>query len=121
MPQQELNLLQLTTAVVAQLRAGSSQIMGCNVLQARSLAAAPDDVPNHILRDTFAPHLARPGDGSEDSSLRDPRRHHPLIERGLNPRWNRHCTNVATLTNQVHHGPVTLAHLDLVQLQADQL
>jgi len=31
-PQQKLNLLQLTTAVVAQLRTGSSQIMRCNVL-----------------------------------------------------------------------------------------
>jgi hypothetical protein len=121
MPQQELNLLQLTTAVVAQLRAGPPQVVRCNVLQACSLAAASDDVPNHILRDTFAPHLSRPGDGSEDSSLCDPRRHHPLIERRLNPRWNRHGTNVATLTYQVHDGPMTLAHLDLVQLQADQL
>jgi hypothetical protein len=32
MPQQELNLLQLTTTVVAQLRASSSQVVGRNVL-----------------------------------------------------------------------------------------
>jgi len=32
MPQQELNLLQLSAAAVAQLRAGSAQIVGSNML-----------------------------------------------------------------------------------------
>jgi hypothetical protein len=39
MAQQELNLLQLAAARVAQLRTGSSQVMRRNMLQARSLAA----------------------------------------------------------------------------------
>src|SRR5713226_8665818 len=85
MPQQELNLLQLATARVAQLRAGSPQIMWCNMLQARSLAAALDYVPHNILRDAFSPHLPRPGDGSKDPSLRDPGCSCPLIEPGLHP------------------------------------
>src|ERR1700686_1536389 len=41
-PQQELNLLQLATAAVAQLRAGSAQIMRCNGLQPGSLAEGLD-------------------------------------------------------------------------------
>jgi hypothetical protein len=49
MPQQELNLLQLSAVRVAQLRAGSPQVMRCNMLQARSLAAGLDDVPHDIL------------------------------------------------------------------------
>src|SRR5580765_7182370 len=65
MPQQELNLLQLSAVRVAQLRAGSPQVMRCNMLQARPLAAGLDDVPHHILRDAFPPHLSRPGDGSK--------------------------------------------------------
>src|SRR5260370_22714021 len=36
MPQQELNLLQLAAARVAQLRTGSAQVMRHDVLQARS-------------------------------------------------------------------------------------
>ena len=32
MPKQELNLLQLTTAIMAELRTGSSQIMRCDML-----------------------------------------------------------------------------------------
>ena len=61
MSQQELNLLQLATARVAQLRAGSPQVMRCNMLQARSLAATLDYVPYDILRDAFPPHLSRSG------------------------------------------------------------
>jgi hypothetical protein len=49
-PQQELNLLKLTTAVVAQLRAGPPQVMRRNVLQASFLAAGSDHVPNDVLR-----------------------------------------------------------------------
>lgn len=49
-PQQELNLLKLTTAVVAQLRAGPPQVVGRNVLQAGFLAARSDYVPNDVLR-----------------------------------------------------------------------
>jgi hypothetical protein len=70
-PQQELNLLQLATARVAQLRTGSPQVVRCDMLQSRSLAAGLDYVPHDILRDAFSPHLSRSGDGSKDPSLRD--------------------------------------------------
>src|ERR1700686_921595 len=70
-PQQELNLLQLAPARVAQLRAGSAQVMRCNMLQARSFAAGFDYVPYDILRDAFSPHLSRSGNPSKDPSLRD--------------------------------------------------
>ena len=118
MPEQELNLLQLTTAGVAQLRAGSPQIMRCNMLQARSLAATLDYVPHDILRDAFPPYLSRSGDGSKDPSLRDPGCYRPLIERRFHPFWNGHGADVAALADQVYHRPVPLAHLDFIQLQA---
>ena len=50
MPQQELNLLQLSSTVMTQLRAGPPQIVGGNMLQARSLAAGSDHVPDNVLR-----------------------------------------------------------------------
>src|SRR2546425_9576657 len=116
MPQQELNLLQLATATMAQFRAGSAQVMRRNMLQARSLAATLDYVPHDILRDAFSPHLSRPGNGSKDPSLRDSGCYRPLIKRGFDPLRNGDGANVATLADQVHHCPVTLTHLDLVQL-----
>ena len=118
MPQQELNLLKLATAAVTQLRTGSPQVMRCNMLQAHSLAAGLDYVPHNILRDAFPPYLSQPSDGSKDPSLRDAGCHCPLIERGFDPFWNGDSADVSALADQVHHRPVTLAHLDLIQLQA---
>ena len=80
MSQQELNLLKLSAVRVAQLRTRPAQVMRCNMLQARSLAAGLDYVPYDILRDAFSPHLSRSGNGSKDPSLRDPGCLGPLIE-----------------------------------------
>jgi len=118
MPEQELDLLQLATAAVAQLRAGPPQVVRCNMLQAGSLAAGLDYVPHNILRDAFPPHLSHPGDGSEYPSLRNPGCSYPLIERCFDPLWNGHRADMAALTDQVYHRPVPLAHLDFIQLQA---
>src|ERR1700675_1395676 len=92
-----------------------------NVLQARSLATDLDYIPHDILRDAFPPYLSRPGDGSKDSSACDPGCSYPLIERCLDPFWNRHRTDAAALSDKIYHCPVPLAHLDFIQLQADQL
>jgi len=116
MPQQELNLLKLATAAVAQLRTSSPQIVRCDMLQARSLAAGLNYVPHDILRDAFPPYLSRPGDGSKDPSLHDPGCYCPLIERTFDPFWNGNGADVSALADQVHNRPVPLAHLDLIQI-----
>ncbi|MGC1161691.1 MAG: hypothetical protein WA881_06225, partial [Candidatus Sulfotelmatobacter sp.] len=36
------------------------------------------------------------------------------------PVRNRHRANVAAFANQINNGPVSLAHLDVVQIQANQ-
>jgi hypothetical protein len=46
-PQQELNLLQRSSAVMTQLRTGPPQIVGCDALQARSPATGPDQTTYH--------------------------------------------------------------------------
>jgi hypothetical protein len=120
MSEQELNLLQLSSAVMTQLGAGTPQIMGRNMFQACSLAAGSDHVPDNVLRDATAPHLSQSGDSSEDSALTNPRGLGPLIEGGFHPVRNGHGPYVATFANQIHNGPVSLAHLDVVQLQANQ-
>ena len=120
MPQQELNLLKLSAVRVAQLRTGSAQVMRCNMLQARSLAAGSDHVPHNVLRDAAAPRLSPPADRSKDLARRNPSGSCPLIESGFHPVRNGHGADVATFANQINNGPVSLAHLDVVQLQTDQ-
>jgi hypothetical protein len=121
MAQQELNLLQLTTIRVAQLGTGPAQVMRRNTLQPRFLAAGLDHIPDHVLRDAFAPDPACPGNCPEDPSLRDASLCGPEIERGFNPRWNRDGADMPAFPDQVHNCPVGLSHLDIVDLQADQL
>ncbi len=120
MPQQELDLLQLATVRVAELRTGPTQIMRCNMLQTSSLATTFDYIPHDILRDAFPPHLSRSGNPPKDPSLCDSGCHCPLIERRFDPFRDRHGADVATLADEVHYCPVPLTHLDLIQFQANK-
>src|SRR5215469_10186972 len=68
----------------------------------------------------MAPHLSQSGHRSKDPApLRDMGGAYPLVKSGFDPRGNRYRANVTTFANQIHHGPTTLAHLDIVQLQTD--
>jgi hypothetical protein len=116
--QQELNLLQFTAAIVAQLRASPPQVVRCNVLQACSLAAGSDHVPDNVLRNAAAPHFSPSGDRSKDFALRNPSGLCPLIESGFYPVRNGHGADVTALADQIHHSPVPLTHLDVIQPQA---
>src|SRR5215472_6930060 len=105
---------------MTQLGAAAPQIMGCNVFQTCSLAAGSDHVPDHVLRDATAPHLSQSGDRSKDFALANPSGSCPLVESGFDPVRNGHGPNVATFADQINHSPVSVAHLDVVQLQANQ-
>ncbi len=83
MPEQELNLLKLTAAVVAQLRAGSPQVVRCNVLQTCPLAAALTTYQTTFCEMPLPHTFPVLGDGTEDSSLPNASRSCPLIESRL--------------------------------------
>jgi hypothetical protein len=55
MAQQELDLLQLTAAAVAQFRTGATQVVRSNLLYSRPFAASLHHIPGHVLRDPL-PH-----------------------------------------------------------------
>lgn len=121
MAQQELNLFQLATAAVAELGTSPAQIMGCNMLQSRSLTACLYDVPDHVLRDAVAPNSSSSADRSEDPALRDASLCGPFIKRGFDPHWNRYGADMAALADQIHDRPVPLPHLNVAKLKSDQL
>jgi hypothetical protein len=41
-----------------------------------------------------------------------------VIEGGFSPTWDGYGTDVTTFANEIDHSPVSLAHLDFIQLQA---
>lgn len=119
-PEQELNLLQLTTAVVAQFRAGSSQIVRRDMLQPHSLATALHDVPDDILRDTLSPFFPCSGNGAEHPSRSYLCCVSPLVECRFDPLWNGDGADVPGLADQIHDCPMPLTDLDLIQFHTDQ-
>jgi hypothetical protein len=102
--QQELYLLQLTTAAVAEFRTGAAQVVRGNMLQSRYLTAGLHHVPDHVLRDAFAPHFPRSADRPKDPALDDSGRCGPRLERGFGPAWNRNGADMATLADQIYSG-----------------
>src|SRR5205807_1566438 len=100
MSQQELDLLKFTTAIMAQLRTGSPQIMRSNVLQSGLLAARSDHVPDNVLRDTITPHFSQSGDRSKDFAVTYPSGVCPLVQRGFDPCGNGDGANVAAFADQ---------------------
>jgi len=119
MPKKELNLLQLTTAIVTELRASSSQVVRRNMFESGSFTTAFDHVPDHILRDSFAPDRVGPAHGAKYPALRHACCGSPLIERRFHPVWDRDCADMSTLAVQIDHRPVVLPPLDLIHFQAD--
>ena len=72
MPEQELDLFQLSAVGMAQLCTGPAQIMGRDMVQSYSFTAASNYVPDHVLRDSRAPDFAASGHGTENLSIPDP-------------------------------------------------
>ena len=90
------------------------------MLESGFLAACFHHVPDNILRDSFAPHLAVPGDGPKDSSLGDAGCFGPFVQGDLHPPGNGDGADMAALADQVHNRPVTLPHLQVIHAQSDQ-
>jgi hypothetical protein len=91
-----------------------------NVLQSGFLAAGSDHVPDNVLRDATAPYLSQPGNGSKDFSFAQAGGSCPLVQSDLDPCGDGHSADVAAFADQIHHGPVALAHLNVVEVQANQ-
>ena len=70
-----------------------------DALQPRFFAAALDHVPDHVLRNRFAPNLSRPAHSSKNPSVPDPGSHRPLVERPLRPFRDRNRANVSALAD----------------------
>ena len=87
-----------------------------NVLQASFLAAGSDHVPDNILRNAATPDLPQSRDRPKDFAFRDIGCSCPLVESGFDPCGNGYRTDVSTFSNQINYGPVSLAHLEVVQL-----
>lgn len=70
-PEQELDLFQLSTRGMPELRAGAPQVMWRDLGQTDCFCILLYHVPNHSLGYPFAPSFAGPADASEQSPSRN--------------------------------------------------
>src|SRR6185437_16882765 len=113
MAEEELNLLQLASINVTQLRTCSPQIMRGEMVKLHSLGTVPNHIPDHVFREPIAPCGSMPTYCPKDSAVGDTRCGHPSIDCGLYPNRHRNRTDMGTFSDEIHDCPVAVTDLDL--------
>src|SRR6266568_7436923 len=121
MTEQELDLFQVAAILAAEFGAGTSQIMGTEVLDAdlfrRPLHYAPNRPIAQFLSQN-SPFLRKRTQQTAGAELGFG---DPCVDSLLDPYWNGPGANAATLAAQICDHPSTLALLHIGQLQVGQL
>ena len=117
MPEEKLDLIELTTRSVAKARAGTTKIVGRQFLDSGLFGAGFDDVPDNPLRHAVTPGFSRTADAPEQAAIGYFSRSQPRINSGLDPLGYRHGANMSAFADSVHDGPVVLAPLKVQQIK----
>lgn len=115
MTEQELNLFQLASGLMAKPCTGPSQIMRCYGWQTAALGPCFYNRPDHFGRKAVSPYPARLVDGAEQWACVDVGTECPIVDRLLYPLRNRNCSDVPTFSSQVCNDPMALAKLEILQ------
>jgi hypothetical protein len=102
-PEQELDLFQLATTLVAQPSTRATEVMGSHVAEVARLALlhhAPDDFGTEAMRGN-SPRFV---DRAEDRSIGYSRLRHPGLECSRNPEWHWNRPNMTALADDMQGG-----------------
>jgi len=77
-------------------------------------------MPDRLARDSIAPSLTKPAYSPEYRTLIYLSCIGPLIDGAFCPPWNRNCTDMLSLANQVGDYPVLLADLEILGSESNQ-
>ena len=121
MPEQELDLLQLSAGEMTQAGATAAEVVRSQVCDVGAPGRALNNMPYRFRRDMFAPD--RPG--SADRPKDEPGRYsgsvHPVIHRAFHPVWHWNRSDVLAFANQVGYNPVVLPDLQVGDPEPNQL
>ena len=84
------------------------------MIQLHSLRAPPNDIPDDVLGNSFAPWRAVTADSPENPDCCDHGGRHPAIDSGLDPKGHRNSPNVTALAGQVNGRPMSFALLQVI-------
>ena len=112
MAEEELNLLQLASIDVTELRKCSPQIVRREMVKLHSLGTVPNHIPDHVFRDAFASCGSMPAYCPKDSAVCDTRCRRPPIDCALCPTRHRNRADMAALCDEIRDCPVAVADVD---------
>jgi hypothetical protein len=116
-PEEKLNLFQLASTTMAEARARSAKIVGCEIayagLPGAPLHRVPDYVGCHTSFLSYSPLQNPP----EYLSLSHSRMPEPGIEKLFAPRRYRYGSQSFSFPDQIDNDPTTLPRLQLVEVQ----
>ena len=116
MSEQELNLLQLSSCGVTELRARAPQIVRSETGEARLGGIQFDNVPDEALRYTITPAFACSADAAEYPSRMKISRVDPLIQDRLDPFRHRNRSNVPSSADEIDYGPMFFPLLKMFEI-----
>ena len=117
----ELNLFQFPAIHVTELCAGSPETVWSKMVQLHPLSAPSDDVLGDILGYPLTPRRPMSAYGSQNSARGHLCRFLPSIDCLLDPSRRRNGADMTTLANKIHHGPMSLPDLQILNRKRSSL
>ncbi len=117
MTEQELNLFQLASCLMAQPRTGPSQVVRCDCWQTAAFRVSFHNCPDHLGRKAVSPDSACLVDGPQQWTCIDAGAKGPAVDRFLYPFRNGNRPDMATFSSQVRDNPMTFAKLEILESQ----
>src|SRR6266849_5500137 len=115
MTQQELNLFQLSSRLMALSCTGPSQVVRCDSSQTTAFRICLYDCPDHLGRKAVSPDSPCLIDGTQQWTCVDAGSKAPTVDRLLHPYRNRNRPDMAAFSSQVRDHPVAFPKLKILE------
>jgi hypothetical protein len=114
MPEQELDLIELTASQMTEAGTCAPQIVRCQLIDSGCLSRFLDNFPEHFRRHAVAPNLPGLADCPKQAAFFDSTCLRPAIDRLLHPEWDWHCSNMPSLAVKVGNHPMLFPELNRI-------
>jgi hypothetical protein len=121
MPEQKLDLLQVSSGEMTEAGTPAAEVMGSEVRDSDSPGRTFHHVPYGFGCEVVPPELAVSAHSAKDETCRYPRNLCPVIYGAFHPLRHRNRSDVRALPDQIGHNPVFLPDLKVVGPQPNQL
>jgi hypothetical protein len=118
--EEKLDLLQLAASGTTEASATPPEIVRREFAHANFGRELLDDVPDELLRHSFAPNPASATHAAEEAATGNSGRFHPVAQETAHPIGDADGPNVTSLPTQVHDSPMPFTLLEVIDFQSSK-